>query len=107
MEEQRCLLTPHIIACEIAMVMNRERPGIVRDVDVTVGFPYDAKTDSTALQAVSKGVIVEVENFRTQDLAMDLDPFSERFVEPIVAQFLYAFDSVALQSFNAATAERN
>jgi hypothetical protein len=109
MDEQRCLLTPRIIACEIAMVLNQQRPGVVGedDTDVKVEFVADINSDGLYLQAEAHGVGLKQGPMRSSDLAMKLDPFSERFVRPIVAAFLNEFDKAALASFNVHGAARN
>lgn len=109
MNEQCTLLTSRIIACEIAMVLNQQRPGIVReyDTDVKVELVADINSSGLYLQAEARGVGVRQGPMRSSDLAMKLDPFSERFVQPIVAAFLNEFDKAALASFNVNGAARN
>lgn len=109
MDEQRTLLTPRIIACEIAMVLNQHRPGVVReyDADVNVDLVADVVSGDLYLCAEARGVGLRQGPMRSSDLAMKLDPFSERFVQPIVAAFLSEFDKAALASNDASVAPRN
>nr|WKF58812.1 hypothetical protein HUO10_003313 [Paraburkholderia busanensis] len=102
------LLTPYIIACEIAMVMNQQRPGAVKQLDKDVKVQIVPDIDGGLyIHATARGIRIEQGPMKTAELAMDLDPFSERYVQPVVAAFLDEFDRSDLASFDQARAAKH
>lgn len=102
------LLTPHIIACEIAMVMNGKRPGVVRQGDKDVKVQIVPNIDGGLyLEAQARGIAITQGPITTSALAMKLDPFSERYVHPMVEAFLNELDAHALASFDVARAAKH
>jgi hypothetical protein len=107
--DTRCILTPHIIACEIAMVMNQQRPGIVRqgDADVRVEFMPRVDDDDWYLSVGIGEANFKSGPFPRDEMFLAIDEFSERFVHPLVEIILGEYYLAKLDAFDTLYVAKN
>jgi hypothetical protein len=87
MMEARCLITPHMVACEFQMVLARELRVCPLDGEMQFIHQYSVGLDAMGVRIWTLGYEVTV-YVDPRELTLNLDDFSWRHIVPMVIELL-------------------